>query len=80
VGITKLTMHVYSAVIGILGKAGDVENMKSIMEDMSKNGCDMDIVTYTQLIHAYKMTDDIDNAINKGVYLLEMGTINHLLI
>jgi pentatricopeptide repeat protein len=57
-------MHVYNGVIGISGKAGDVEKMKSIMEDMSKSGCDMDVVTYTQLVHAYKMADDIDNAIN----------------
>lgn len=60
----KPTVAVYNAVIGILGKAGDVEKMKSIIGDMSKNGCDMDVVTYTQLIHAYKMADDIDNAIN----------------
>jgi len=60
----KPTVPVYNAVIGIFGKAGDVEKMNSIMEDMSKNGCDMDVVTYTQLIHAYKMAGDIDNAIN----------------
>lgn len=60
----KPTVAVYNAVIGILGKARDVEKMQSIMEDMSKNGCDMDVVTYTQLIHAYKIARDIDSAIN----------------
>lgn len=56
--------HTYTTMVGILGRARQFNAINVLLDQMSKEGCEPNVVTYNRLIHSYGRANYLNEAIN----------------
>ncbi|KAJ1691726.1 hypothetical protein LUZ63_015881 [Rhynchospora breviuscula] len=59
----KHDCHTYTTMIGILGQAKHLGEMRNLLEEMIHDGCQPSVVTYNRLIHAYGRANYIGESV-----------------
>ncbi|KAJ3674649.1 hypothetical protein LUZ60_005265 [Juncus effusus] len=59
----KHDCHTYTTMIGILGQAKQLGQMRKLLEEMVADSCQPSVVTYNRLIHAYGKANYINEAV-----------------
>uniref|UniRef100_A0A1D1Y6B3 Pentatricopeptide repeat-containing protein At1g74750 n=1 Tax=Anthurium amnicola TaxID=1678845 RepID=A0A1D1Y6B3_9ARAE len=65
--------HTYTTMVGILGRARQFGCLRRLMEEMTRSGCQPNVVTYNRLIHGYGRANYIDEAVNVFHQMQESG-------
>ncbi|XP_068643613.1 pentatricopeptide repeat-containing protein At1g18900-like [Aristolochia californica] len=67
--------HSYTTMIGILGKARQFGAVKRLLDEMVRDGCQPNVVTYNRVIHGYGSANYIDEAMNVFYEMQEEGCV-----
>eukprot|EP01018_Ginkgo_biloba_P025786 Gb_02945 [translate_table: standard] len=65
--------HSYTTMIGILGRARKFELINRLLDEMRRDGCEPNVVTYNRLIHCYGRANYIREALNIFYEMQEAG-------
>ncbi|RDY08639.1 Pentatricopeptide repeat-containing protein, partial [Mucuna pruriens] len=64
--------HTYTTMVGILGRAREFGAINKLLEQMVKDGCRPNVVTYNRLIHSYGRANYLKEALNVFNQMQEM--------
>ncbi|KAL2321924.1 hypothetical protein Fmac_026303 [Flemingia macrophylla] len=65
--------HTYTTMVGILGRAKRFDAISKLLEQMVKDGCQPNVVTYNRLIHCYGCANYLKEALNVFNEMQEVG-------
>ncbi|XP_028231434.1 pentatricopeptide repeat-containing protein At1g74750-like isoform X2 [Glycine soja] len=65
--------HTYTTMVGILGRARRFDSISKLLEQMVKDGCQPNVVTYNRLIHCYGCANYLKEALNVFNEMQEVG-------
>lgn len=65
--------HTYTTMVGILGRAREFGAINKLLEQMVKDGCKPNVVTYNRLIHSYGRANYLKEALNVFNQMQEEG-------
>ncbi|TKY55132.1 Pentatricopeptide repeat-containing protein [Spatholobus suberectus] len=65
--------HTYTTMVGILGRARRFDVISKLLEQMVKDGCQPNVVTYNRLIHCYGCANYLKEALNVFNEMQEVG-------
>ena len=65
--------HTYTTMVGILGRARQFGTINKLLEQMVKDGCEPNVVTYNRLIHSYGRANYLKEALNVFNQMQEVG-------
>lgn len=65
--------HSYTTMAGILGRARQFGAMRRLIDEMIRDGCRPNVVTYNRMIHSYGRANYIDEAVNVFYQMQEAG-------
>ncbi|KAJ4972979.1 hypothetical protein NE237_006153 [Protea cynaroides] len=65
--------HSYTTMVGILGRARQFSAINKLLDEMVRDGCHPNVVTYNRLIHSYGRANYLDEAINIFYQMQEAG-------
>lgn len=65
--------HSYTTMAGILGRARQFGAMRRLIDEMIRDGCRPNVVTYNRLIHSYGRANYIKEAVNVFYQMQEAG-------
>lgn len=65
--------HSYTTMVGILGRSRQFGAMMRLIDEMIRDGCRPNVVTYNRLIHNYGRANYIDEAMNVFYRMQEAG-------
>ncbi|XP_006829300.2 pentatricopeptide repeat-containing protein At1g74750 isoform X2 [Amborella trichopoda] len=65
--------HSYTTMIGILGRAKKFSAMNRLLDEMSRDGCTPNVVTYNRLIHCYGRANHHAEAVKVFYQMQKLG-------
>lgn len=65
--------HSYTTMIGSLGRARQFGAMNRLLDEMVKDGCMPNVVTYNRVIHSYGRANYLDEAVDVFYKMQEVG-------
>ncbi|KAL5725515.1 hypothetical protein ACHQM5_008652 [Ranunculus cassubicifolius] len=65
--------HSYTTMIGILGRARQFGPMNRLLDEMVRDGCMPNVVTYNRVIHSYGRANYLDEAVDVFYKMQEVG-------
>lgn len=65
--------HSYTTMIGSLGRARQFSAMNRLLDEMVRDGCMPNVVTYNRVIHSYGRANYLDEAVDVFYKMQEVG-------
>ncbi|KAI3913756.1 hypothetical protein MKW98_011817 [Papaver atlanticum] len=65
--------YTYITMVGILGRARKFTYINQLLDEMTRNGCLPNVVTYNRLIHSYGRANHLNEALNVFHQMQEVG-------
>lgn len=65
--------HTYTTMIGLLGRAKQFAAINRLLDQMIKDGCQPNVVTYNRIIHSYGRANYLQEAVNVFKQMQEAG-------
>ncbi|KAH9608670.1 hypothetical protein KSS87_021888 [Heliosperma pusillum] len=65
--------HTYTTMVGILGKAKKFNAINILLDQMVRDGCEPNVVTYNRLIHSYGRANFLSEALRVFHQMQKMG-------
>eukprot|EP00249_Psilotum_nudum_P021523 c28140_g1_i1 orf=530-2332(+) len=69
----KHDSHTYTTMVGILGRARRFEALSVLLDDMRRDGCSPNVVTFNRLIHCYGRANFMGEALRLFYHMQEVG-------
>ncbi|KAM7255600.1 hypothetical protein ACFE04_008498 [Oxalis oulophora] len=65
--------HTYTTMVGILGHAKQFDAIDKLLDEMVRDGCQPNVVTYNRIIHSYGKANYLNEAVNVFNQMQENG-------